>query len=202
MSNSENSKCPLTVARIGAIEELAAQPVQRVDCVNWQEFPGGPETTFQIARLGDNLCLRFAVKESNPRAVNTEDFGSVWEDSCVEFFCQLPGAERYFNFEFNSLGVCVATSRLNQTDGVIHLSDEQMASIKRTPCVEAEQWSLLVEIPLAIISPDNLGEQTLMVNFYKCGDLTDEPHFLSWSPIDLPKPLFHCPRFFVPMHVL
>ncbi|MDD2936708.1 MAG: carbohydrate-binding family 9-like protein, partial [Proteiniphilum sp.] len=23
-----------------------------------------------------------------------------------------------------------------------------------------------------------------------------EPHFISWSPIDLPKPNFHVPQFF------
>jgi hypothetical protein len=35
-----------------------------------------------------------------------------------------------------------------------------------------------------------------MANFYKCGDETPEPHFLSWNPIDLPKPNFHVPQFF------
>ena len=32
--------------------------------------------------------------------------------------------------------------------------------------------------------------------FYKCGDKLQTPHFLSWNPIDLPKPDFHCPAFF------
>jgi hypothetical protein len=34
------------------------------------------------------------------------------------------------------------------------------------------------------------------VNLYKCGDKCDTPHFLSWSPIGLPQPDFHCPDFF------
>ena len=33
-------------------------------------------------------------------------------------------------------------------------------------------------------------------NFYKCADETMNPHFVSWSPIDLPEPNFHCPEFF------
>lgn len=24
----------------------------------------------------------------------------------------------------------------------------------------------------------------------------ESPHFLSWAPIDLPNPMFHCPEFF------
>ena len=38
--------------------------------------------------------------------------------------------------------------------------------------------------------------QTLRANFYKCADKTKRPHFVSWRPIDLPKPDFHCPQFF------
>jgi hypothetical protein len=50
---------------------------------------------------------------------------------------------------------------------------------------------------MALIGLDagNLPE-TIRANFYKCGDLTAHPHFLSWNPIDLPKPDFHRPEFF------
>ena len=33
-------------------------------------------------------------------------------------------------------------------------------------------------------------------NVYKCGDMLPHPHFLSFFPIDLPKPDFHRPDFF------
>jgi hypothetical protein len=33
-------------------------------------------------------------------------------------------------------------------------------------------------------------------NFYKCGDKTIHPHYGCWSPIELPKPDFHCSDFF------
>jgi len=33
-------------------------------------------------------------------------------------------------------------------------------------------------------------------NFFKCGDDTQQPHFLSWQPIDTPRPDFHRPEFF------
>jgi len=41
-----------------------------------------------------------------------------------------------------------------------------------------------------------LNGKTMRANFYKCGDKLQTPHFLSWAPIDLPKPKFHCPEFF------
>ncbi|MBF0230732.1 MAG: hypothetical protein HQK63_14285 [Desulfamplus sp.] len=28
-------------------------------------------------------------------------------------------------------------------------------------------------------------------NFYKCADKTSHPHWLTWSPVDFPKPNFH-----------
>jgi hypothetical protein len=37
---------------------------------------------------------------------------------------------------------------------------------------------------------------SLRANLYKCGDECDLPHYISWSPIDLPSPDFHCPDFF------
>jgi hypothetical protein len=38
--------------------------------------------------------------------------------------------------------------------------------------------------------------ESLRANIYKCGDKCDQPHFLSWSPIGLPNPDFHCPEWF------
>lgn len=33
-------------------------------------------------------------------------------------------------------------------------------------------------------------------NFYKCGDNTSKPHYLSWNPIGTESPDFHRPDFF------
>ena len=58
-------------------------------------------------------------------------------------------------------------------------------------------WNLIVVIPLKLmgLDPSNLPEK-ILGNFYKCADETMNPHFVSWSPIDLPEPNFHCPEFF------
>jgi hypothetical protein len=36
----------------------------------------------------------------------------------------------------------------------------------------------------------------MAANFYKCGNKTVHKHYLSWSPIDLGEPNFHCPEYF------
>ncbi|MCF0164164.1 MAG: hypothetical protein HUJ92_02685, partial [Bacteroidales bacterium] len=36
----------------------------------------------------------------------------------------------------------------------------------------------------------------MTANFYKCGDDTAVPHFLSWNPIPIEKPSFHRPDHF------
>ena len=58
-------------------------------------------------------------------------------------------------------------------------------------------WDVAMIIPLDLIgvNPESLPD-TLKANFYKCGDLTSHPHYLSWSPIGTPKPDFHRPEYF------
>lgn len=186
----------LNVKRISAIEELDNQPSYSVSCANWDNFPFDPGTTFRIGRLNDNLILRFTVNESSPRAVNATDFSPVWEDSCVEFFCQIPGNKEYCNFEFNSKGAAVASTRTGQHENVQPFSADKMNTIVRKCTVEADRWSVEISIPINHIVDQPAYPLLLKGNFYKCGDKCATPHFLSWSPIDNPTPLFHCPQFF------
>jgi hypothetical protein len=37
---------------------------------------------------------------------------------------------------------------------------------------------------------------TWRANFYKCGDKTSHPHWLTWNPVDKPRPDFHLPQYF------
>ena len=77
-----------------------------VDKVNWPDaFPYCPKTSVEIDNNRDFLFLKFAVRGEQLRAVTVEDQGPVWEDSCVEFFCQVPGDRHYMNFEPTSTPV-------------------------------------------------------------------------------------------------
>lgn len=182
--------------------------IYKIDQVNWPvDFPACPETTVELTNDDQALYLHWRVKGEQLRAVTTEDQGPVWEDSCVEFFCQVPGEKHYMNFETNCIGAMVATRRLGKNEGIEPFPPEQMARIERRCTFQREafeekdglwQWEVELKIPLDLI----FGEQPirfpqeLRANFYKCADLTKQPHYVSWQPIGLPTPNFHCPEYF------
>ena len=177
-----------------------------IDQLNWPEaFPKSLPVTVSAAHDGERLFLCYGVKGEQIRAVNTRDFDPVWQDSCVEFFMQREGEDTYRNFECNALGALLAAHRESRAL-FRHLTDE-VSSIFRYSMIhhryegdrQLTDWTLYLEIPKAAMgfAPDEpLSGQLVRANFYKCGDETVEPHYISWSPIDLPTPDFHAPRFF------
>lgn len=178
-----------------------------IEILNWvDEFPYRPITQFNIARSQDSIFIKFNVRGSMLRAIYSNDQDPVNEDSCVEFFCQIPGNDKYMNFEFNCIGTCKASKRVARNKDVTPYSKEELSMIKRYPSLgrrafkEMEgmfDWELTVKIPLRImgINPDNLPEK-ITGNFYKCADGTDSRHFVTWSPVQAEKPDFHRPEFF------
>ena len=178
-----------------------------IDKVNWpNEFPKTLPVSVHIAHDNQKIYLYYQVEGEELRAVNTKDFMSVWEDSCVEFFMQRKGEKIYRNFEFNVHGVLLASKHETRNSSE-KFSEEMMSSIKRFTTIrhiyksnrQLSDWTLYVEIPknaIGFSQDEKLSQQTIGANFYKCGDETNEPHFISWNPIDLPKPDFHVPQFF------
>ena len=178
-----------------------------IDKVNWpNEFPKLLPVSVHIAHDNNKVYLYYQVEGEELRAVNNKDFMSVWEDSCVEFFVQRKGEQNYRNFEFNVHGVLLAANHESR-EIAEYLSEETMSSIVRFTTIshyyksqlQLSDWTLYAEIPkeaIGFTSDENLSQQAIGANFYKCGDKTSEPHFISWNPIDLPKPDFHVPQFF------
>lgn len=181
-----------------------------IDNVNWPEgWPEKPDVTVEVNNDHTWLFLKWHVRGEQLRAVTTQDQGPVWEDSCVEFFCQVPGEKHYMNFECNCIGAMVASRRKGRAEDVQPLSPEQMARIERKCTYPREafeerdgmyEWTVEERIPLDLIFQKPMTDEqfplTLRANFYKCADKTKRPHFVSWRPIDLPNPDFHCPQFF------
>ena len=182
--------------------------ILKIDNVNWPEaFPEKPEVTVEVKNDHEALYLTYKVKGEQLRAVTKDDQGPVWEDSCVEFFCQVPGDRHYMNFECNCIGAMVGSRRLGRAEEVKPLPAEEMAHIQRTCSFPREafeekdglfEWTVELAIPLRLIFGEKkiAFPQKLKANFYKCADKTKKPHFLSWQPIPLPKPDFHCLEFF------
>jgi len=210
---------PLAISEVA--EVLASMPpCGQIDCVDWRDsFPAHPTTVLRLAHTGTMLFVRFDVEGRGLRAMHTRNLEHVNEDSCVEFFVTNADQSRYFNFEFNCMGVCNASHRISKSEDVHRLTPDELHSILRHSSITTAPstaplsplsapfdfrdgdycWSLTVGIPLFLlnITPAMLNQPvTLRGNFYKCGDLTSEPHYLSWAPITFECPNFHLPTFF------
>ena len=193
--------------------------------VNWPEaFPYAPFCSGRIARTEDALVVDFRVTGLDLRAQNTEDNGRQWEDSCVEVFIQDPDGSRYYNFEINPLGKVLACTGASR-EGRVKRPKEEMEQILRfaqndrfgqsdnachpeeaKPTKDLEgvhSWRVGIVIPFRLIGlvPGRLPEK-IRANFYKCGDKTAHPHFLSWNPVLTEKPDFHRPDFFGELYLV
>jgi len=175
-----------------------------------------PKTQAKVLYDDDSIYVIFRVEDRYVRAVAKEHFDPVWQDSCVEFFFT-PSADirqGYFNLEANCGGTMLLrhqTAR-NQNRRQLDLADLGRIEIAHTlgRIIEPEitdpvTWTLEYRLPLKII--ENYAPLvrpapgvTWRANFYKCGDNTSRPHWLTWSPVENPTPDFHLPRFFGLLH--
>ena len=147
----------------------------------------------------------FHVRGLDLRATAIEDNGNSWEDSCCEFFVTDPYDGTYYNFELTCIGSLLASKRTSRIDKTL-IAPELLRSVIRHSSLERKavtisdrifSWTVAMLIPFELIGidRDNLPV-SLRGNFYKCGDLTAHPHFLSWNPIRTTKPDFHRPEYF------
>jgi hypothetical protein len=192
-----------TLSDEALIEALSATESHAIANVNWAEYPYKPSVDFHIAHSDKAIAIMFKVTEDHVKAVAMENNGRVWEDSCVEFFVRMADGQRYTNIEMNCAGTILVGKRLSKADAE-HLSESEIATIRRITSLPHEQtdsrkagqsWWAIEVIPYEIFGYEQ-KPGVLRANLYKCGDKCDQPHFLSWSPIPLPAPNFHCPEYF------
>ena len=174
-----------------------------IDSVNWPDaFPFRPDCNVTLAHDGHNIAMLFHVRGLDLRAMETEDNGRMWEDSCVEFFVQDPSGEKYYNFELTCAGRLLASEGATRHERP-RRGAEVLSRVRRYSTGEGApfqkdggiySWTAGMLIPMDLFGAD--GVKKLRGNFYKCGDKTAHMHFVSWNPIDLPKPDFHRPDFF------
>jgi hypothetical protein len=141
--------------------------------------------------------------ETDVRAEEQGFSNQVYTDSCMELFLMPDPAHspRYLNWEFNPRGamyLSLGTSRYDRED-IQADNYRELFQVKTE--VYSGLWRLEYYIPrdfLRSFFPSMEWEtgHAMRGNFYKCGDKTVHPHFGCWSPIDLPRPDFHCPDFF------
>ncbi|MDR1381535.1 MAG: hypothetical protein LBJ47_08670 [Tannerella sp.] len=178
---------------------------QSVDVVNWDEYPYKPVVAFDIARGERDLYLHYFVRGLSLRATADEDGAYVHPDSCVEFFMRRTEEMFYTNFEFNCIGTCLAARGTTRNEREPFTADEYRR-IRRYTTVQREafaektgihEWELTVAIPFELMGLDASSlPDMIRGNFYKCADETANPHFVTWSPVALPSPDYHCPGHF------
>lgn len=182
-------------------------PKHEIGTINWQMFPYKPDVSVAIACSDDEIYLKYWVTEDGTRGLVANDNGNVFTDSCVELFIDPSGDGSYYNFEFNCIGKLLlghGTSRHNREragESILKMV-RRYTSVGTAPIGQIEgklQWEIAVAIPLgaffkhAIVS---ISGKTTKANFQKCGDEMPVPHYVTWNPIETPKPDYHRPEFF------
>lgn len=171
-----------------------------------------PKTLAKLAWDDHSLYLIFHVRDRYVRAVAKQYQDPVCADSCVEFFFT-PGSRlgfSYFNMEINCGGTMLfwwhpegkkAIPVAAEDSGKVEIG-HTLPRVVDPEIVEPTSWILECRVPFTVLqkycpravkpAPDVIWK----ANFYKCGDATSHPHWLTWSFVDYPKPKFHLPQSF------
>ncbi len=171
-----------------------------------------PFTRAKLAYDNDAIYVIFRVEDRYVRAVADKNQAPVCLDSCVEFFFT-PGTDikkGYFNLEMNCGGTMLFHHQMEPRTGQTRISEEHLQQVEVAhtlprivePEIESDTtWIVEYRIPFSILSeyhsfPVPEAGSVWTANFYKCADKTSHPHWLTWAPVDFPRPNFHLPHFF------
>ena len=168
----------------------------RVELTDTGWLPPAPVRAWaQLCHDGENLYVRMEAEEAPVRATLTGLLDQVCDDSCLEFFFA-PEAEdgRYFNFEFNPLGALNLGFGGPRPTRVRQIVKQPEELFRPEPFQTAAGWGIQFQVPAEFVRRyfpcfQLAGESAC--NFYKCGDQTPRPHYLSWNPMTADSPDFH-----------
>ena len=186
------------ITRVEGTFDWEEIPVLTLDHILWLPDQG-VEACGQFCYDEDSLYVHLQAVESDIRAENTEPLSPVCQDSCLEFFFRPEGEERYFNFEINPNGCLYIGFGHDRSDSTA-LWREDMKELFSIQADRTEDgWEVYYQIPVSFLRlfyPGYSFSGTLMANVYKCGDLTNHKHYLSWNMVQSEKPDFHRPEDF------
>lgn len=220
-SRDQNAKNTDLLSDPQAIDWQKAEKAE-INNFPWAEAEGAyyPISSFYILHQAENLYILLLTQgeyEKEPRAEVEIAQGPVHQDSCLEFFlAPYVDSDLYFNFEVNPKGyykIAVGGSRKDRYQlQPEDLSDFIIQGLKPDQvCLEDESanydWGVFLKIPLK--SLDKIAKNLMpkatnltrdpdimRMNVYKCGDLTEVPHFACWSNVQNATPDFHRSEFF------
>ena len=154
----------------------------------------------QLAYDAEFLYVKMSAEEADIHAEYTGVLDQPCMDSCLEFFfAPDPKQDRYINVEFNP-NKCMYLGIGSGKNDLVRLLPQDGNPDFLTPEATrtAEGWEICYQIPVQFIRlffPDFAVEpgKKLGANFYKCGELCKERHYMSWNPVNSEKPNFHRP---------
>ena len=170
-------------------------PAISLEYMDWTPL-GNISASAQICYDEVALYLRLSTKETHIRAEHTDVLGIPCQDSCLEFFFSpVPGDNRYFNVEMNP-NCCMYLGIGSNRYDLVRLVLNEPDLFHPEVTLNSEGWTLTYEIPFSFIRrffPDfaPASGKTMHANFYKCGDLTVQEHYLVWNRITGDTPDYH-----------
>lgn len=189
-----------TVSRVTGQPDWSQIPVAPIDQYLWSDV----RTILPSAQLAwdeDALYVRLQAIEPHILRRFTGTLDEVCKDSCLEFFfCPVPG-DRYFNFECNpNASLYVGYGRPGHDRCRLHRGNFREL-FQAKPFEIPGGWGIELRIPVSFIQifvPDFRLYSGLQLagNFFKCGDETQQEHYMSWNPVEVPHPNFHLPEYF------
>ncbi len=184
-----------SIEKISGMPDWSMIPALQVDTHLW--LPSESiRMTAQICYDEEALYLRMCAVEGEVRAEHRGPLCPVCEDSCMEFFFSPEGDDRYVNVELNPNGASFIGIGTGRADRIRIVPDREEELLNTQVVRTANGWELTYRLPLTLLrvfypALSLTSGTVLRANCYKCGDLTREPHYLSWNPVENSVPDFH-----------
>lgn len=190
-----------TITKVSGKPDWEKIPPLKVDNYQWLP-PVDIRMEAQLCYDETGIHVHLRAWEKNIRAEHTQPLSEVCEDSCMEFFVRpVEDDLRYFNIEINPNG-CSYIGFGPDLPNLVRLAPEnEDALLNKTVRYTEDGWEVFYTVPVAMIRVFFPGYtltpgRRFYANCYKCGDLTETPHYISWNKIETERPSFHQPKCF------
>ena len=168
----------------------------------YKKVPAKVDAFAQIGYNEKELLVHLWVDTDEVRA---EEFGPMAQpcrDSCLEFFFSpVPGDNRYFNIEFNSIG-CSYLGIGSCIDDLLRLHPERDENILNPDIRKTSGgWEIFYTVPYELIRRifptfEAVPGMEIRANCFTCADEAKQPYHISWNPVTAdPFNFHHTPSF-------
>ena len=154
----------------------------------------------QLCWDDEGIFVHLSCQEKNIRKECTKKYDPIYEDSCLEFFIRPTDDIHFFNIEFNANCAVFLGYSKGKPHIVRLILPNHMDTFKPVVNFTADGWEIFYKVPFELIqnffpSFEPKSGLEFRGNCFKCGDKTENPHYLMWNPI--PEGIsFHAPDHF------